>query len=64
MKDVILADLDNAKMTDLQLHINAFLDEDLSAGYDVPVEVLFDNDLITLEMHDIFIDGTAKILDP
>jgi len=64
MNDVILTDLDNAKLTEFQLHITPFLEEDISADYDVPLEVLFDNTLIRLEMHDIFINGSAKFLDP
>lgn len=68
MKDVYLHEIDS-KMTDFHLQITPFTSgEDIQHqdASEVNLEVIFDPEagLITLEMHDIFVDGSGMIQDP
>lgn len=62
MQDVYLEQI-GTSMSNFQMRVSPFSGSERSSSQDMEVEVLFENNQITIEMHDIFVDGTAMITD-
>lgn len=51
-----------ATMTNFHLKLTPFVDATI--GGDAELEVFFDDRQVTLEMHDVFVDGSGMVKDP